>query len=73
MIIPLTEALRNDARKTRRRSFGALYPDMIIVLPLEAGRGKVRGAGVPDQRRLWFRSVCLTAKSVPLISTMVLP
>jgi len=30
----------------------ALDHDQIIVLPLEAGCGKVRAVGVPDQRRL---------------------
>jgi len=37
--------LRIEFAFERRRCLGALDYDQIIVLPLKAGRGKVRGAG----------------------------
>ena len=43
---------------------GAFYHDQVIVLPLEAGCGKVRAVGVPDQRRLALISVRLPDREI---------
>ena len=47
-----------------RRSLGAFDHDQIIVLPLEAGCGKVRAVGVPDQRRPALISVRLPDREI---------
>jgi len=46
------------------RHLGTFDHDQIIVLQLEAGCGKVRAVGVPDQRRLALISVRLPDREI---------